>query len=50
VYQGKNSTNHAHITEEAWKLPTTQKAVVNAVIASGINNDPHGMQEIYMDN
>ena len=49
VYQGKNSTN-AHITEEAWKLPTTQKAVVNAVIASGINNDPHGMQEIYMDN
>jgi hypothetical protein len=49
VYQGKNATN-AHIAEEAWSLPTTQKAVVNAVISSGIDNDPEGMREIYMDN
>ncbi len=49
VYQGKNATN-AHITQEAWHLPTTQKAVVNAVISSGINNDPDGMRELYMDN
>jgi hypothetical protein len=49
VYQGKNASN-AHIVEEAWGLPTTQKAVVNAVISSGINNDPNGMREIYMDN
>ena len=49
VYQWKNATN-AHIVEEAWLLPTTQKAVVNAVISSGIDNDPEGMREIYMDN
>jgi hypothetical protein len=49
VYQGKNSSN-AHIAEEAWNLPTTQKAVVNAVIALGIENDPEGMREMYMDN
>jgi hypothetical protein len=49
VYQGENATN-AHIAEEAWSLPTTQKAVVNPVISTGINNDPDGMMEIYMDN
>eukprot|EP00956_Cyclotella_meneghiniana_P008474 scaffold11429_cov48-Cyclotella_meneghiniana.AAC.4 len=49
VYQGKNATN-AFIAKEAWGLPTTQKAVVNAVISSGIANDPDGMREIYMDN
>ena len=49
VYQGKNSSN-AQITEEAWSLPTTQKAVVNTVITSGIENDPGGMRELYMDN
>jgi hypothetical protein len=49
VYQGKNSTN-AFIAKEAWGLPTTQKAVVNAVISSGIANNPDGMHEIYMDN
>lgn len=49
IYQGKNS-NNAHIVEEAWHLPTTQKAVVNAIISSGIHNNPEGMREIYMDN
>jgi hypothetical protein len=49
VYQGKNATN-AHIIQEAWHLPTTQKAVANAVVSSGINNDPDGMCELHMDN
>jgi hypothetical protein len=49
VYQGKNATN-AHTVEEAWGLPTTQKAVVNAVVSSGIINDTEGMREIYMHN
>jgi hypothetical protein len=49
VYQGKNSTN-AHIVEEARALPTTQKAVVNAVVSCGISTDPDGMREFYMDN
>ena len=40
----------AHIAEEAWTLPTTQKAVVNVVVSSGISTDPDGMHEIYMDN
>jgi hypothetical protein len=49
VYQGKNQTN-AFIAEEAWKLPTTQKAVVNAIISSGLSNDPNGFWELYMYN
>jgi hypothetical protein len=28
----------------------TQKAVVNAIVLSGISTDPDGMREIYMDN
>ncbi len=42
VYQGKNATN-PHIAKEAWSLPTTQKAVINAVVSSGISTDPDGM-------
>lgn len=49
VYQGKKATN-AHIVEEAWNLPTTQKAVVNAIVTSGHATNPNGMREIYMDN
>ena len=49
VYHEKNAT-HTHIVEEAWSLPTTQKAVINAVVSSGISTDPNGMQELYMDN
>jgi hypothetical protein len=48
VYQGKNATN-AFITAEAHNLPTTQKAVVNTIVLSGIANEPNGMREIYMD-
>ena len=49
VYKGKNAAN-IHVIEEAWNLPTIQKAVVNAIVGSGISNDPDGMREIYMDN
>ena len=49
VYQGKNATN-AFIGAEAHNLPTTQKAVVNAIVLSGITNEPNGMREIYIDN
>ena len=45
MFQRKNASN-THITEEAWNLPTTQKAVVIAVICCGINIDPEGMQEL----
>lgn len=45
VYQGKNA-NNAHKVEEGWSLPTTQKAVVNAVVGSGISNDPFGKHEL----
>ena len=49
VYQGKNAENIG-IAKEIEKLPTTQKAVVNAVINSKIANDPKGMRKIFMDN
>lgn len=51
VYQGGNASN-AYIAEEAWSLPTTQKAVVvvNVFMSSGLSNDPDGMREVYMDN
>lgn len=31
-------------------MPSTQKADVNAVVATGIEMDPNGMREMYMDN
>jgi len=46
----KTKQNNAHIVEEAWSLPTTQKAVVNAVVQAKINCYPHGSRELYMDN
>ena len=49
VYQGKNAANIG-IPEEIHHLPTTQKAVVNAIIASGIGKDPDGMRCLYLDN
>ncbi len=49
VYQGKNA-NSAHIVEEAWSLSTVQKAVVTAVVKSGISNDPFRKCKLYMDN
>lgn len=49
VYEGKHATN-ARIVEEAWMLPTTQKAVVNEIVSCGIATDPDGMLEFFMDN
>ncbi len=49
IYQEENS-NNVHIVEEAWHLPTTQKSVVNAIVTSGIHNNPNGMYELYMEN
>ena len=49
VYQGKNAEN-INIPEAIQKMPTTQKAVVNSVIQSGIGLDPDGKRRIFMDN
>ena len=49
VYQGKNKAN-IDIVPIVSTLPTTQKAVANAIIKSGINNDVHGSRHIFMDN
>ena len=49
VYQGKNQQN-VDIDSSVRKLPTTQKAVANAIIRSNIANDPHGCRHIFMDN
>ena len=49
VYQGKNAQNIG-IPEEIQNLPTTQKAVVNAVIQSGIANDTDGLRSLFTDN
>ena len=38
------------IPREIHNLPTTQKAVVNAVIKTGIAMDPEGMRCLFMDN
>ena len=49
IYQGKNAKN-IEIPEEIQKLSTTQKAIMNSVIQSGIGNDPNGIRRLYMDN
>ena len=49
VYQGKNKANTDTAPMIA-NLPTTQKAVANAIIKSGINNDAHGCRYMFMDN
>jgi Transposase IS4 len=50
VLQGKNKTN-VDIHTEALGLPTTQKAVVNAVMRSGIAHDlTNGYRVLSMDN
>jgi hypothetical protein len=38
------------VAKEAWEVPTTQKAVVNAIMSSGLSDYSNGMREIYMDN
>ena len=49
VYQGKNRAN-IDIDSTLHNLPTTQKAVANAIVKSGIANDPDGVRYIFMDN
>ena len=49
VYQGKNATN-SYIREEAKKLPTTMKAVVNACYALELHKETNGFRHLAMDN
>jgi len=49
VYQGKNAANIG-IPNEIRHLPTTQKAVINAIIAAGLGKDPDGLRCLFMDN
>ena len=49
VYQGKNKEN-VDIHFSVRSLPTTQKAVPNSILKSGINNDKDGCRYLYMDN
>ncbi len=49
AYQGKKGQNIG-IAKDLWNLPTTQKAVVNAIVSTGIYTDPNGFCELYMDN
>ena len=49
VYQGKNLAN-IDIDPLVRHLPTTQKAVANAILKSQINNDKDGCRYIMMDN
>jgi hypothetical protein len=52
VYQGRNSSN-VSIDEKCRNLPTTMKAVVNAVIQSGLSkgsNDVNGYRVVSLDN
>ena len=43
VYQGMNAANIG-IPDEIKDLPTTKKAVVNAIIQSLVGKDPDGMR------
>ena len=49
IYQGRNAAN-IDIPSSIRKLPTTQKAVVNAVIKCNLSMDPDGMRCLFMDN
>ncbi len=49
VYQGKNK-NNIMIPLDLWPLPTTQKAVVNAMVSTGLYRDPSRYRSHYMDN
>ena len=49
VYQGANDRN-VDVMPSVKNLPTTQKAVANAILQSGIDNDVDGCRHIYMDN
>ena len=49
VYRGKNYSNVGVVGSHK-SLPTTQKVVCNAMVNSGIDNDPNGYRIIWMDN
>ena len=49
IYQGANKSN-IDIDASITKLPTTQKAVANAILKGGIANDPDGSRHMFMDN
>ena len=49
VYQGKNAANIG-VPEELKTMPTTQKAVVNAILTSKLENEPNGKRRMFMDN
>jgi hypothetical protein len=52
VYQGKNACN-VGIEEQCWNLPTTMKAVVNAVMQSKLyfgSNEVQGYRVLSLDN
>ena len=49
VYQGKNRAN-IDIHPSVQALPTTQKAVANAILKADIDNDNHGCRFLFMDN
>jgi len=49
VYQGKNATN-VGIRDEIKGVPTTQKAVINAVLQTEMHNDVDGARTIALDN
>ncbi len=45
----KNEQNFG-IAEDLWNLPTTQTAVVNAIVLTRLNTDPNGFCILYVDN
>jgi len=49
IYQGRNACN-VDIAQEAQWLPTTMKAVINAVVQLDLHNDPRGCRIFALDN
>ena len=49
VYQGRNGAN-VGIHETVKTMPTTQKALANALIAAKVTNDPRGYRAVFTDN
>ena len=49
VYQGRNDAE-VEIHDSARGLPTTQKAVINAITVTDMSNDPEGYRHLLLDN
>jgi Transposase IS4 len=49
VYQGKNASN-VGVDRSIRSLPTTMKAVLNAVLSTGMHLETHGARHIALDN